>query len=215
MRIACLIMPSQWMSYERALERGRISYNRSKSPHVECGQFSVGDQSSEGKTGSLSEILPIYHRRFTDEMKQKTVCVDFTSNCGSSTCGTGKELLGELICPSHDLSREARLRGRMCCHELHAESTSINGHCRVFDQVREDTPVETQGRHDPAQPLSSHEHRHNRSRLAEAHDSRRSERFAQNLGHALQLLPQYLAFDAPDDLKCHQDCSGLRRRDSI
>src|SRR6266850_1349722 len=117
--------------------------------------FYFGDQSSEGKTGSLSGIPTIYQRWFTDEMKQKTVRVDFTLEGGSGTCRPLKEFPGDPICPSNDLSGQLRLRERMCSHELHAEPRRSNGHGREFNQIRKHTTVETQGRRDPAHPLGA------------------------------------------------------------
>ena len=92
-----------------------------------------------------------------------------------------KELFGNLTRPTDDLGGLLRLRARMCRHDLHAKSAGANGNRRVFDQIREQTTVETQRRGDPAHRLSSQEYWHKRSRLAEADDSRRGKRCAQNL----------------------------------
>ena len=69
--------------------------------------------------------------------------------------------------------------------------------------------VETQGRRDSAHRLSS-EYRHKRSRLAEADDSRRGKRFAQNSSDVADFFSQLVAFAAADDLNGLQDCRALR-----
>ena len=69
----------------------------------------------------------------------------------------------------------------MCRHDLHAQPGSADRNRRVFDQIREYPTVETQGRRDPAHTLSSQEHRHKWSRLADANDPQRGKRFTQNM----------------------------------
>ena len=119
-------------------------------------------------------------------------------------------MLGKLRCPPDDLGGSLRLRARMRRHDLHPKAAGANRNCRVFDQIREYTMVETQGRRDPAHRLSSQEYRHKRSRLPEAHDSRRGKRFAQHASDVADLFPQLVAFGAADDLNGLQDGRALR-----
>src|SRR4029078_4587179 len=63
--------------------------------------------------------------------------------------------------------------------------------------------------------LWSQEHRYERSRLAEALNSLTSERFTQTLNDATQVLPEYFAFGAPDDLECRENRRALGRREGI
>ena len=122
----------------------------------------------------------------------------------------GKELFGKPIRPPDHLGGYARLGGRVCRHDLHAEPRRPNRNGREFHQTREYTTVETQGRRDPAHRLSSQEYRHERSGFAEADDSRCGKRFAQHVSDVAYLFSQQLAFGTPDDLECLQDCRALR-----
>ena len=122
------------MYYESALKRGSISNNWSDLLMWNEG---IGDQSIERKTRPLSGIPTFCHRWFTGEMKQKNVRVDNTLASGSSTCGRRKESLGDLICPWGNFSSELRVFSRVCCHDLQAEPTRADGHCRVLHQIRE------------------------------------------------------------------------------
>ena len=120
-----------------------------------------------------------------------------------------KELSGDLTRPPDDVGSLLRLRARMRRHDLHAKAAGANRNRGVFDQIREYATVETQGCRDPAHLLSSQQCRHKRSRLAEADDSRRGERVAQNVSQVADPFSQQVAFDAANDLNRLQDCSAL------
>jgi len=120
-------------------------------------------------------------------------------------------MLGKLRCPPDDLGGSLRLRARMRRHDLHPKAAGANRNCRVFDQIREYTMVETQGRRDPADRLSSQQYRHQRPRVAQADDSGGGKRFAQNVSDMAHLFSQCVTFSATYDLNGLQHCRALRR----
>jgi hypothetical protein len=105
-----------------------------------------------------------------------------------------EELFCKPIRPPDHLGGYARLGERVCRHHLHAEPRGPDGNGREFHQTREHTTIETQGGREAPDSLWSQEHRYKRSRFAEALNSLTSDRFAQKLNDAAQVLPQHFAF---------------------
>src|SRR5262249_26261192 len=122
---------------------------------------------------------------------------------------------GKRLRQTDDFGSPLRLRTRMSGHDLHPEAAGAHRNRWVFDQIREDTMLETQGRRDSAHRLSSQQCRYKRSGLAETDDSRRGKRFTQNASERAHSFSQQVAFGAADDLDGFQDGGTLMRREPI